>query len=206
MKILITWTTSWIWNYLAQNLKNENKIIWVWRSENNIDWINFIRWDLQNESFLEQIDKSLTENIDYLIVNSWVWYFDKFENIDSFKHKEIINTNLLSPILLTNLLLKSKKINKWIIFMWSIAWKKSLKFWVSYSASKFWLRGFAMQLKNEFTKLRIHLINPNIIKTNFHKDNKVEIVWKYKENSLEEVLYVIKKILRGEEQRFEIDL
>lgn len=206
MRILITWTTSWIWNYLAKNLKNEINIIWVWRSENNIDGVNFIRWDLQDENFLEQINKNLIENIDYLIINSWVWYFDKFENIDNSKHKEIINTNLLSPILLINLLLKNKKINKWIIFIWSIAWKKSMKFWSSYSASKFWLRGFAMHLKNEFTKLKIHLVNPSIVKTNFHINSKIDIVWKYKENSLEEVLYIIKKILRREEQRFEIDL
>lgn len=205
MKILITWTTSWIWNYVALNLKSNHKIIWIGRSKNNIGWIDFFRWDIRNEVFLNDIVKNTWE-VDFLIINSWVWYFDSFENIDIREHREIIETNLLSPILLSNLLLKDKKIKKWIVFIWSVAWKKSMKNWASYSASKFWLRGFAMQLKNEYTKLKIHIINPSIVKTNFHRDSKIEIIWKYRENTIEEVYDLINNIINWFETRFEIDL
>jgi short-subunit dehydrogenase len=205
MKILLTWTTSWIWNFVAKHLLDNHKIIWVWRSENNIEHIDFFRWDIRDENFLNEIVKNIDE-IDFLILNSWVWYFDSFEKIDIENHIEIIETNLLSPILLSNLLLRDKKIKKWIIFIWSIAWKKSMKNWASYSASKFWLRGFAMQLKNEYTKLKIHLVNPSVVKTNFHLKSGVEIVWKYRENTPDDVFEVVNNIINWNEHRFEIDL
>ncbi len=201
--ILITWTTSWIWGFLAENLKSEFEIIWVWRSENNINWIKYISWDLQNEDFLKKLSWELKE-IDYLVINAWVWYFDKFENILLEEHKEIINTNLISPILLTSLLLD--KIKSWIIFIWSVSSKKSGKFGASYCASKFWLRWFAMNLKNELSNLKVHLINPKVVKTNFHDKSKIEILWKYEETKIEDILKVVKEILNWKEKRFEIDL
>lgn len=202
-KILITWTTSWIWNFLANNLKDIFEIIWVWRSDNKIESISFFKWDLKDGIFLNEISKNIQE-IDYLIINAWVWYFDAFQNISIDEDKETIETNLISPIVLTKLLLP--KIKKWIIFIWSISSKKSWSFWASYAASKFWLRWFAMQLKNEIKWIKISIINPKIVKTNFHKNSKIEIVWKYKETSLEEILKVVKEIINWGEKRFEIDL
>ena len=202
-KILITWTTSWIWNFLANNLKDIFEIIWVWRSDNKIESISFFKWDLKDEIFLKNISDNISE-IDYLIINAWVWYFDTFQNISIDEDKEIIETNLISPIILTKLLLP--KIKQWIIFIWSISSKKSWSFWASYAASKFWLRWFAMQLKNEIKWIKISIINPKIVKTNFHKNSKIEIVWKYKETSLEEILKVVKEIINWGEKRFEIDL
>lgn len=202
-KILITWTTSWIWNFLANNLKDIFEIIWVWRSDNKIESISFFKWDLKDGIFLNEISKNIQE-IDYLIINAWVWYFDAFQNISIDEDKETIETNLISPIVLTKLLLP--KIKQWIIFIWSISSKKSWSFWASYAASKFWLRWFAMQLKNEIKWIKISIINPKIVKTNFHKNSKIEIVWKYKETSLEEILKVVKEIINWGEKRFEIDL
>lgn len=202
-KILITWTNSGIWNYLANNLKSNFEIIWVWRSENNTPNISFFKWDIKDEAFLKDIADNISE-IDFLIINAWVWYFDLFHKITIDEDKEIIETNLISPIILTKLLLP--KIKKWIIFIWSISSKKSWSLWASYAASKFWLRWFAMQLKNEVKSIKISIINPKIVKTNFHKNSKIEIVWKYKETSLDEILKVIKDIISWEEKRFEIDL
>lgn len=209
MKILITWTTSWIWEYLAENLNNNNFIIWTWRSENKIENISFLKWDLQKIDFLKEINNFVKkEKIDFLVLNAWVWYFDKFENISLEENEEIIKTNLLSPIQLTSLLLKNNSINKWIVFIWSIAWKKSMKYWASYAASKFWLRGFAMQIKNEYLKLNIHLINPKIVETNFHNNSAINIVWNkyYKETSLESILEVVENIVNNKQKKFEIDL
>lgn len=203
--ILITGTTSWIWNYLASNLKNDNKIIWVGRSENNIENIDFISWDLKDLSFLAKIEKSISE-IDYLVLNAGIGYFDNFKNISIEQNKEILETNLISPILLTNLLLNSAKIKSGIIFIWSIAGKKSAKNWASYAASKFWLRGFAMQLKNEIKWIKIHIINPKIVNTNFHKNSKIEIVWKYEETKIDDIYSSIFEIINWNETRFEIDL
>lgn len=202
-KILITWTSSWIWNFLAENLKNEFKIIWISRSKNKVIWINHFSWDINDEKFLNEIYNKI-DKIDYLILNAWIGYFDKFENISIKEHKEILNTNLISPIIFTSLFLN--KIKSGIIFIWSVSSKKSSKFWASYSASKFGIRWFAMNLKNELSNLKVHLINPKIVTTNFHKHSKIEIVWKYEETKIEDILKVIKEIIDGKEKRFEIDL
>lgn len=202
-KILITWTSSWIWNFLGENLKNKFEIIWISRRNNNINWIIHFSWDINDEKFLKEIYNKI-DYIDFLILNAWVWYFDKFENISLNEHKEILNTNLISPILLTSILLD--KIKSGIIFIWSISSKKSSKFWASYSASKFWLRWFAMNLKNEFPNKKIHLINPKIVKSNFHKNSKIEIVWKFQETKIEDILKIVNEIINWNEKRFEIDL
>lgn len=204
-KILITWTSSGIWKYLWENLRKDYFVMWVSRSDDDI-WLNrYFKWDLQDSDFLDKI-ASDTKELDYLIINAWVWYFDDFKSISEDQNKEIINTNLLSPILLINKLLKLNKIKSWIIFIWSSASKKSTKYWASYSASKFGIRWFAMSLKNELKWLKVHLINPNIIDTWFHKSSKIQIVWKHKETSLNDVLETIKNLISWNETRFEIDL
>jgi short-subunit dehydrogenase len=201
-EILITWTSSWIWNFLAEKLAIKNKIYWLSRKNSWLEIQEFL-WDINDDFFLQEIYKKIPE-IDYLILNAWVWYFDNFEKISLNEHKEILNTNLISPITLTHLFLN--KIKSWIIFIWSISSKKSGKYWASYSASKFGLRGFAMNLKNETKWIKIHLINPKIVKTNFHNNSKIEIVWKYKETKIEDILDLVNKIIDKTEKRFEIDL
>ncbi|MDD5770405.1 MAG: SDR family NAD(P)-dependent oxidoreductase [Candidatus Gracilibacteria bacterium] len=202
-KILITGTTSGIGNFLATNLKDNYEIIGVGRGKNNIEGIDFFCGDLKEEYFLNNISQNISK-IDYLIINAGVGYFDKFEKINLKEHKEILNINLISPIILTSLLLD--KINCGIIFIGSVSSKKSAKFGASYSASKFGLRGFAMNLKNELKGLNIYLINPKIVKTNFHKNSKIEIVGKYEETKIEIILSTIKNIIEKKENRFEIDL
>lgn len=216
-KILITWTNSWIWNFLTLELSKNNQITWCGRNENCISNINYIKWDLRELNLLNDISKS-SDYFDYVIINAWVWYFDKFENIWLDKHKETIETNLLSPIILLQILVEKSKIKKWIIFIWSIAWKKSMSNWSSYAASKFGLRWFAMQLKNEFKKINVHIINPSIVEKKIEfrikniennqitLKNNFEYFWNYKKTTLEDILKVVQGIINWEEKRFEIDL
>jgi len=201
INVLITWTSSWIWKYLWESLKNKYKIIWLSKSNNNIEWIDFYKLNLEN---IEEISKLEIDNIDYLILNAWIWFFDKFENISLEDHIKTINTNLIWNIALVHKLFD--KINIGIIFIWSLSSKKSQKFWSSYCASKFWLRWLAMSLKNENNWKKIFFINPKIVKSNLHKNSKIEIFWKFNETTLDEVLDCIENILEKKESRFEIDL
>lgn len=205
MKICITGVSSGIWNYITEALKNIYDITWISRGENNFEDIHYYRWDITDEFFLQEFISS-SNNYDYIIINAGIWFFDTFVNISPEDHTKIIQTNLLSPILMIHGLLEKKKINKWIIFIGSVVWKKSMKFWASYGASKFGLRWFAMQLKNELKWIKIHIINPGIVNTNFHKNSKIEIHGKYKQTPLESILKTIKQIISWEEKRFEIDL
>lgn len=199
--IFITGTSSWIWKFVAQNMQEIHTIYGISRNSSNLKIQEFL-WNINDETFLSEIYKKVPE-IDWLILNAWVWYFDTFKNISLEEHKEIIQTNLLSPIIFTSIFLD--KIKSWIIFIGSISSKKSGKYGASYSASKFWLRGFAMNLKNEI-KQNIHIINPKVVKTNFHKNSKIEIQWKFEETNLEDILQVINEIIQWKEKRFEIDL
>ena len=102
-----------------------------------------------------------------------------------------------------NLLKKSAK----IIFIWSKASKKFSNNWAAYLASKFWIRWFAWWInKDLWKKFWVHLINPKIVKTNFHKNSKIEIQWKFCETWLNEIFKTCEKIFKWEEKNFEIDL
>jgi hypothetical protein len=63
-----------------------------------------------------------------------------------------------------------------------------------------------MNLKNEFPNKKIHIINPKVVPTNFHRNSKIEIVWKFKETKIEDILKTVKDIINWNEKRFEIDL
>lgn len=199
--IFITGISSWIGNFLGKELFKNHTIYGLSRNKSHLEVQEFL-WDVNDENFLKEIYKNIPQ-IDWLILNAWVGYFDKFKNISLEEHKEIIHTNLLSPILLTSIFLD--KIQSWIIFIGSISSKKSGKYGASYSASKFWLRGFAMNLKNE-VKLNIHIINPKVVKTNFHKNSHIEIQGKFQETDIWNILNSVNEIIDWKEKRFEIDL
>lgn len=211
--ILITGTSSWIWENLAENfLKNWEKIFWI--SRKNFWWEekNFqqIFCDLKNFSEVEKNLENFEKNFfDWIILNAWIWYFENFETMRSEEIFETLQTNLLSKIFLVKFLLDKKLLKKSakIIFIWSKASKKFWNNWTAYLASKFWIRWFAWWLnKDLWKKYWIHLINPRVVKTNFHKNSKIEIQWKFSETWLDEIFEVCEKIFKWEEKKFEVDL
>lgn len=201
--IFITWTSTWIWKALSEALSLEYKVFWVSRRKTDILLWSFFEWDLRDEKCLEKI-VSEVEYLDYLVINAGVWYFWNFTEIDEEKNKETLEINLLSPIFFTHKLLKQNKIKKWIIFIGSYAGKKSMKYGSTYMASKFWLRWFAMGLHNE-TKLAVHIVNPKIVATEFHKKSDIDVS-SLPHTDMKEILTVIENIFSWNEKRFEIDL
>jgi short-subunit dehydrogenase len=207
--ILITWTSKWIWKYLVNDLKSEYEIIWISRSKSEEIGFKQINIDLTNPSFFnniinyfEQSDKKL----DVVIINAWVGHFGKYEEWCSEKYKEIINLNLLSPILLIKELEPYLNNKAKIIFIGSIISKKFMKYGAVYQASKFGLRWFAWALKNEIKWKWVHIINPRIVDTTFHDKAKIDIEMWNRETKLEDISETIKWIINWKENRFEIDL
>lgn len=205
-KILITWASKWIWKYLSKNLKNKFEIYSISRTKTceknnfNFDLCDFEKYD---DFVLNLWDIKF----DMIILNAWVWYFwDFFDSLEN-EYTNIINTNLTANILL---LYKLKNhFNTWIkiVFIWSIAWKKFMKYWAVYQASKFGLRWFAWSLKNEFKIWKIHIINPKIVDTDFHNNSKIKLNFtKDMYTEKKDILEVILNILENKENRFEIDL
>lgn len=198
--ILITWTSRWLWKFLKENLEKKYEIIWISREKSsiNFDLTDFFKYD-------EILEKISDKKIWTIIFNAWIWYFWEFENWKNYE--EIINLNLLSPILFLQKILKNLEKKANIIFIWSIIWKKFMKWASVYQASKFWLRWFAWWLKNELKWKKIFIINPKILETDFHKNSEIFIPNdKEKSTSLESILEVVENILEKKENRFEIDL
>jgi len=202
--ILITGTSRWIGHFLAQKYSKDYTVFWLSRTSSTIHTEKFheFLWDINNTQFLEHIFQSIPE-IDWLILNAGIWYFDMFEKISLEQYSHMIHTNLLSPLLLTKILFP--KIKKGVIGIGSYAGKKSLKYGTWYAASKFGLRGFLLTLKNETPK-KIHLINPKIVHTDFHAHAKIEIPPDIPKTDMHAIFDNIQNILQRKEHRFEIDI
>jgi short-subunit dehydrogenase len=206
-KVLITWVSSWIWNYLANNLNSKYKIFWISRNDPKLENIYFFSCDLTNFNEINNfVNKIKNENIyfDSIIFNAGVWFFDEFENISADKNLQTLQTNLYAPIFMLQHLLNNLNKNAKLIFVWSIAAKKFFKLWAVYQASKFWIRWFAWSIKNELKDYFVCIINPNIVKTNFFWNNNPNI--NFRETKLNDILKVVENVLTWKENRFEIDL
>ncbi len=200
--ILLTWDTRWIWNDIRELLISDFNIIWVSRNDSDI------KCDLTNIDRLTEVVDFIERNnytLDAVVFNAWMWYFGDYFSWTTNEYTDIINLNLLSPIILLKLLKKYIKKDCKIIFIWSIISKKFFSWAAVYQASKFWIRWFAWALKKELWK-NIHIINPSIVDTDFHKNSKIELKSHYNKTNKSDISKTLLSILIWEEKRFEIDL
>lgn len=208
--ILITWTSKWLGYFLAEKLKDDFNIFGISRKKTDLELYREFNIDLTKVELINNFIKNCEQNnikFDSVILNAWVWVFWKFQDFEEKEYINIINTNLTSNIILVNKLIPYLNKNAKIIFIWSIIWKKFMKYWAVYQASKFGLRWFAWWLKNELKNIKVHIINPKILKTSFHDKSKINIEFKEERiTSLDSIKQTIDDLLSGKENRFEIDL
>jgi uncharacterized protein len=120
----------------------------------------------------EVLDKC---EVDLLINCAGVGIFEPHEEISLEKIKELIEVNLMAPIILSKLLLRSLKRTKGrIINISSVEATKHSKFSALYTATKSGLRDFSLSLFEEVRKSGVSVtsINPDITDTNFFDDLK----------------------------------
>ncbi len=206
--ILITWVSSWIWKYLTENLHSEYNIFGISRKNSKISWINFIPCDLTKSKDISNLISYIRLNklvFDVIIFNAWVGYFDDFKKVKDREYLDMLHLNLYSNIILTKKIFPFLCPKSKLIYIWSIAAKKFMKYWAWYQASKFGLRWFVWALRNEL-KQKVFLLNPQYVDTNFFTQMRVEPEWRYKETLVSDIYETIKKILNNSESRFEIDL
>ncbi len=207
-RILITWTSSWIGKAIAQYFLNTwNMVVWI--SRTNVlqnDLYKHYTCDLseiekRNDVFQKIVDSKVV--FDVVICNAGVWAFWKFDSLSQKKNEEMMQVNLLSHIqLLHNIIWQIEE--QWsLIFIWSVAWKKFMENWAIYQASKFGIRWFAWWLSKELSQ-SVHLLNPKIVDTLFHKDIKKYL--HHGETKITDILTCIDNITTKKEIRFEIDL
>lgn len=89
--ILITWTSHWLWRFLAENLNLDYNIFWISRTKTDLNIFEDIDFDLTN---FEQFDKILwkigEKKFEMIVFNSWIWYFWKFEDWEENKLIKIL--------------------------------------------------------------------------------------------------------------------
>ena len=109
--------------------------------------------------------------VDGFVSNAGFGDFRGLENFSSDKIISYVNTNLVSHMILTKLIIpKMKKFNSGkIIFIGSEAALRGSQKGSLYNTVKFGLRGFSQAIREECSGSNVHvsLINPGMVRTNF---------------------------------------
>ena len=162
MKIIITGTSSGIGKAIKEKLKDYEIIEVCRRCKNSI-----------NLNDIKAVEEFKIKDVYAIINNAGVGYFGQFEDISSSKIQEMLNVNLLAPLILTKNHLKDIKKNKgFIINISSTSATYPARLGVVYSATKAAIRRFGISLFEEVRKEGVKVINilPDLTLSNFHKN------------------------------------
>lgn len=112
-----------------------------------------------------------------LINNAGVPSFGRFEALDAVQMAEVVHTNLLVPMRLTQALLPAlrQQASAQVIQVGSALGRLGLPGYAAYCASKFGLRGFTEALRRELagTPVKVQYLGPRSTRTGFN-DARVE--------------------------------
>jgi NAD(P)-dependent dehydrogenase (short-subunit alcohol dehydrogenase family) len=125
--------------------------------------------DLTNSSEIEKIIDTIP-NIDGLVNNAGKTKVKLVKSIKEIELEDIIKTNAIAPILLTNFLIKKNKINTGssIVFTSSLSGIYCVHYGESmYAASKGAISGFAKGAALDLSKknIRVNCVNPGVVET-----------------------------------------
>ena len=171
---LVTGSSSGIGKAIVSKLLELDYIVYGLSRSKQEEQINFkaIECDLKDTAKLENVIKNLLKktDVDILVNSAGLGKFEPLEEFNISQIKDIIDTNLTSPMILSSLCLRSLKKTKGKIFnISSIEALKASKFSAVYSASKAGLHHFGSSLFEEVRKSGVNIISihPDLTQTNF---------------------------------------
>lgn len=154
------------------------------------------------ENCLEIYNKTKMIELDLLVNNAGFGVFGEFDKTDLEKEINLINTNITAVHILTKLYLQDmlKRNKGHILNVASIAGMEPGPLMASYYASKAYVirlsRAINKEIKKEKTKVKISILCPGPVNTNFN--NIANVVFKAPSMSSEKVAkYGINKTLKG---------
>lgn len=177
--VLITGATGGIGSAICENLQEKFRIVAIGRDQNKLDKLNRsvknlekIVCDLSNKIEIENLVKKVLDDygrIDILINNAGITDDSLFLRMTPEKWESVINTNLTSNFLLTNLVSKSMIKNKWgrIINITSVVGHTGNIGQSNYCASKAGVVAMSKSIAIELAKrnVTVNCISPGFIKT-----------------------------------------
>ena len=152
------------------------------------------------------------QDIDILIINAGYGDFKELEQFSDAQIINLFNVNLISQILLIkkilpNLKNKQTKSQKKIIFIGSEAALEGATKGSIYCATKFALRGFAQSMRKECAKhnIAVTIINPGMVKTNFHNKQSFTHGNKLENYILPDNIKNLVRLISASDNNFDID-
>lgn len=139
--------------------------------------LTHIRLDLADTASLANNIQKLAEAypaIDGVVLNAGSGRFGNLEEFSSKQVRELVELNLISPMLIARefvpRLKKKKKAD--LVFIGSEAALRGGRKGAVYSATKFGLRGFAQSLREECgaSGVRVGIVNPGMVDTGFYDE------------------------------------
>ena len=185
MKALVTGASSGIGEEIAKELgKRGYDIILVGRNEEKLKDVaskiktntKIITMDLSNKENCEKLyEETKNEDIDILINNAGFGVHGKFCDTDLAKEVQMIETNITAVHILMKLFLKDmvKKNSGYILNVASMAAFGPGPLMSAYYASKAYVyrlsQGVKTELKKNNSKVKISVLCPGPVRTNFNK-------------------------------------
>jgi short-subunit dehydrogenase len=188
--IIITGASSGIGKATAELLaKDKHNLILIARNKQALDEIaknnkncHVFQCDLTNEEQVEETSNKIIKDfkIDVLINNAGVGFPTKLDELSLEDYNKMIDTNVKGLVFFTkNILHQMKNNNKGhIINISSPAGLSANPIAPIYCASKFALEGYSeglkLQLKDEKKNIRVTIVRPGAVNTNYWGKREVE--------------------------------
>lgn len=186
MKVLITGASSGMGREFARLLAKDNELILVARNKekleelkNELGNVKIISMDISDKDNCIKLYNEVRD-VDLLINNAGFGDYGKFNETNLDKDILMINTNVIACHTLTKLYLKDmmKKNSGHILNVASIAGFMPGPLMATYYATKSYVvrlsEGIREELKKEKSKVKISILCPGPVKTNFEKTANIK--------------------------------
>lgn len=215
-RVLLTGATGGIGQLLAAELaKRGAQLILLGRDANRLEAVKqhieqpqalTLVADLADTQQLDALQQKLTElgAVDVIINNAGKMYFGEFSQQSLSDITQLFQTNLLTPVLLTRMLLPQLLAQEqaMVVNIGSTLGALGFPYYTTYCSSKFGLRGFSQALRRELVDTHVHIlyVAPRAIQTAMNEGDNIQAMHKATKTNVDTPEFVVAKIMQGIEK------